>query len=218
MESYGRVPSAVALHRRVRLVEHDLAARVLHRHRRLPPVGLRQQHDGRRRAPAGAPSAIGAIAATAAGSCQSSTLTTNSVPRTPSTEAGVRTFIASGDCFAILPETTASEPFDSVASIRALVRRRVERERVERQHAVRPDREQRVVAHRDADRAVGAGAHDVGGLDARAGLHGQRRAAAIDRDRPAGRLDLADGLRRAAGSAASGTQGRARGAGVMALV
>src|SRR5438046_988021 len=36
--------------------------------------------------------------------------TTNSVPRTPSMAAGVRTFIASGDCFAILPETAASVP------------------------------------------------------------------------------------------------------------
>src|SRR5437773_4404572 len=36
--------------------------------------------------------------------------TRNSVPRTPSMAAGVRTFIASGDCFAILPETAASVP------------------------------------------------------------------------------------------------------------
>ena len=32
------------------------------------------------------------------------TLTTNSVPRTPSVDAGVRTFMASGDCFAMRPE------------------------------------------------------------------------------------------------------------------
>src|SRR5947207_11375652 len=36
--------------------------------------------------------------------------TTNSVPRTPRTAAGVRTFIASGDCLAILPDTAASVP------------------------------------------------------------------------------------------------------------
>ena len=36
--------------------------------------------------------------------------TRNSVPRTPRIAAGVRTFIASGDCLASLPETTASVP------------------------------------------------------------------------------------------------------------
>ena len=56
--------------------------------------------------------------ARAAPASQPPTSTTNSVPRTPRTDAGVRTFIASGDCLAILPETTASEPFESVASNR----------------------------------------------------------------------------------------------------
>src|SRR3954465_12741967 len=41
---------------------------------------------------------------------------TNSVPRTPMIELGVRTRIASGDCFTILPEMTASVPFLSEAS------------------------------------------------------------------------------------------------------
>src|SRR5207245_7504156 len=42
--------------------------------------------------------------------------TRNSVPRTPSTAAGVLTFIASGDCLASLPETTARVPFRSELS------------------------------------------------------------------------------------------------------
>src|SRR3954471_16956621 len=47
---------------------------------------------------------------------QSLTLTTNSVPRTPMMLDGVRMRIDSGDCFTILPETTASEPLLSEAS------------------------------------------------------------------------------------------------------
>src|SRR5262249_61796732 len=37
--------------------------------------------------------------------------TRNSVPRTPSTAAGVFTFMASGEALASFPETTASVPF-----------------------------------------------------------------------------------------------------------
>src|SRR5712691_3926650 len=44
------------------------------------------------------------------------TFTTNSVPRTPMIDDGVRTLIASGDCLTILPEMTASVPFFSEAS------------------------------------------------------------------------------------------------------
>src|SRR4029077_14899804 len=42
--------------------------------------------------------------------------TRNSVPRTPSTAAGVFTFIASGDCLARLPDTTARVPLRSELS------------------------------------------------------------------------------------------------------
>ena len=47
---------------------------------------------------------------------QSSTLTTNSVPRTPRIAVGVRSVIASGDCFAMRPEMTESDPLRSDAS------------------------------------------------------------------------------------------------------
>jgi hypothetical protein len=46
----------------------------------------------------------------------SSTLTANSVPRTPMIAEGVRTRIASGERFTIRPETTASVPRLSEAS------------------------------------------------------------------------------------------------------
>jgi CHASE2 domain-containing protein len=46
------------------------------------------------------------------------TLTTNSVPRTPSTADGVCSFIALGDCFAIRPDTTASVPLRNDGSKR----------------------------------------------------------------------------------------------------
>src|SRR5437762_5856659 len=41
---------------------------------------------------------------------QSLERTRNSVPRTPSIEEGVFTFIASGDCLAIFPDTTDRVP------------------------------------------------------------------------------------------------------------
>src|SRR5438132_561271 len=76
--------------RRRRDDRHLRAAREEHRDRNPED---RADHRGAGSAPAGAP-----------------VRTRNSVPRTPSMAAGVRTFIASGDCFAILPETAASVP------------------------------------------------------------------------------------------------------------
>ena len=125
----------------------------------------------------------------------------------------MRTFIASGDCFAMraghdgeraLPQRRIELPW---------LRRRIESEAIERQHAVGPEREQRVVAHRDADRAVGAGPHDVGGLDARPRLAARVSPSRSIDDLAFGRLDLAD----VGGEAGSGEKERRASIGVRVM-
>ena len=104
----------------VGLVEHELAAILRDRDGGLRLALGGQQHDR---------AAIGAAAGqperrdqrqdlTRAARAHSSTLTMNSVPRTPRIAAGVRTVTASGDRLAMRPETTASVPLLSTASKR----------------------------------------------------------------------------------------------------
>src|SRR5689334_9928542 len=111
---------------RVRLVEHRLLARAVHREGAGLAVRARHQHvevvarglgaadqqqeaEGRERRVAHRGLARQSFLG-------SPVRTRNSVPRTPSTAAGVFTFIASGDCLASLPETTASVPARSELS------------------------------------------------------------------------------------------------------
>ena len=83
------------------------------------------------------------------------------------------TFIASGDCLAILPETAASVP-RCPATPRTRPCGSSSRTRtVDREPALGPDREEAVIAEGDPDGAVGAGGHDVAFADLRADGHGQ---------------------------------------------
>ena len=103
-------------------VQHDLVLALLDRQGRVATVLLRKQHDdaglGDAGREAGGEERRGqrALSCAPAGSC---VLTANSVPLM-STANGVRTVIASGDCFAIRPETTASDPAESDVSKRPL--------------------------------------------------------------------------------------------------
>ena len=75
-------------------------------------AGRRGSMQWPRRCDAGSARAMGWRAATRRLSRPGApALTRKSVPRAPRIAAGVFTRMASGDCFAILPETTASVPF-----------------------------------------------------------------------------------------------------------
>ena len=105
----------------VRLVEDDLAIAVLHHHRGGMPVLRGQQHNAlalERAAARGGHQHEHRAAQKRAHGGDHRALTTNSVPRTPRTASGVCTVIASGDCFARRPDTTASVPRCSEASKR----------------------------------------------------------------------------------------------------
>src|SRR6185312_5701791 len=108
--------------RGIGLCEHDFLVTLAHRDRGLVPVGRRQQHDGAggARAEHCARRRRAEQRGDAPGARDHFALTTNSVPRTPSTASGVRTVIASGDALAMRPETTASVPWPSEASKRPL--------------------------------------------------------------------------------------------------
>jgi hypothetical protein len=105
---------------------------------------------------------------------------------------GVRTVIASGDCFAMRPEITGERTLPELRVELSLAGRRIELEAVERQDAVRSGRKQGVVGHRDADGAVRP-VFRTSAVSRRmpTGCR-QRRALALDRDLTFGNLDLAD--------------------------
>src|SRR6185295_18443217 len=103
----------------VRLAQRDFAIALLHDHGGVLAVLFGQQHDGAglaRRDQQCECRDRNEASRLAAHSAD----TTNSVPRTPRIADGVRTVMASGDCFAIRPEMTESDPFCSAVSKRPL--------------------------------------------------------------------------------------------------
>ena len=107
----------------------------------------------------------------------------------------------SGDCFAILPDTTESDPFDNVASKRPWCVVVSKLNASSDEHAVGPDRQERAVAHRDAGGAVAPVRTTSAASRRGADGPGIDAPDALDRDVALHGLDLADvGGRRGGGA------------------